>query len=302
MHSVKKVSLIDHKGYHAAVEQLKSEGRLKYTGLSSHGPSAEEEDSMEKVLCAAAEDGRFDVMLLVYNFMNKEAGEKILAACKKNNVGTTAMKTAPGVVEIETFDPENPTEEQEKWIQDRIKRGSKREDLVQRLLRWVDEQKENHKKTIPFMEKYGLKTEDQLFKASIQWVLQNPDMHTVCVGFRNLDIVDKVVPLSGTKLSKADAKFLEQYKFVYHNYYCRHSCNKCVNSCSKRLPVSKIMRYAYYFNCQGREKYAMQKYANLNGRDASSCFSCEAPCLTACPYNVNIQANLMQAHSLLKLV
>ena len=187
--------------------------------------------------------------------MNKEAGDKILAACKKHNVGTTAMKTAPGIIEVETFDPENPTEEQEKWMQDRIKRGAKREKLIQRLLRWVDEQKENKIKTVPFIEKYSLKTDDQLFKASIQWVLQNPDMHTVCVGFRNLDIVDKVIPLSGTKLSKADAEFLKQYKLVYHNQYCRHGCNLCVNSCTQRLPVSTIMRYAYYFSCQGREKY-----------------------------------------------
>ncbi len=58
---------------------------------------------------AAVEDGRFDLMLLSYNFMNKDEAEKVLKACKAANIGTTAMKTAPGAVDLPPFDPENPT-------------------------------------------------------------------------------------------------------------------------------------------------------------------------------------------------
>ena len=79
--------LANQMAHHLAEEmtRFKAEGKLKYAGVSSHGPRGSG-DSMERVLCAAAEDGRFDLMLLVYNFMNREAGEKILKACKKNNV------------------------------------------------------------------------------------------------------------------------------------------------------------------------------------------------------------------------
>jgi aryl-alcohol dehydrogenase-like predicted oxidoreductase len=37
MHCLDNVADINHKGYHAAITQLKSEGRVKYTGLSNHG-------------------------------------------------------------------------------------------------------------------------------------------------------------------------------------------------------------------------------------------------------------------------
>ena len=56
------------------------------------------------------EDGRFDLMLMAYNFMNRDRGNRVLAACKKKNIGTTAMKTKPGTIEIDPFDPENPSE------------------------------------------------------------------------------------------------------------------------------------------------------------------------------------------------
>ena len=96
MHSVKTVAWFDNPHFHNAVKQLKAEGRLKHAGISSHGPRNDNQDSMEKVLCAAAEDGRFDLMLLVYSFMNKEAGEKILAACKKEQCRNISNEDCSG--------------------------------------------------------------------------------------------------------------------------------------------------------------------------------------------------------------
>lgn len=301
MHGVNDVASLNNTSFHSAFKRLKAEGRVKFVGLSCHGPRRGSGDSMEKILCAAAEDGRFDLMLLVYNFMNKEAGDKVLAACKKNNVGTTAMKTSPGVIRVEPFDPENPTKQQTEFIERMIERGMSRETAIERMEQRARQQKDSMEKTQPFLEMYNLKTEDQLRKASIQWVLQNPDMHTVCISFSDFDLIDKVVPLSGTKLSQADMEFLREYKLVYNNQYCRHGCNECVVKCHHGLPVSNIMRYAYYFECQGQEKYAMTKYADLKGWDASLCKTCDAPCIEACPYGVDIQASLLQAHSLLTL-
>ena len=302
MHGVTAFTSLDHPGFHAAIKRLKSEGRVKYAGISCHGPRRGQGDSMEKVCLAAAEDGWFDLMLFIYNFMNKEASEKIVAACKKNNVGTTAMKTSPGILKVDPFDPENVTEQQEEYIKRMLNRGSTRESAIQRLQDRVKSQQENVEKTKPFVEKYGIKTEDQLRKASIQWVLQNPDMHTACISFSDFELIDNIVPLSGTKMSEADRKFLEEYKLVFNNQYCRHGCNICVEKCPYQLPVNSIMRYAYYYECQGREKEAMQKYARLEGLNATHCINCDAPCLSACPYRVDVQANLLQAHSLLTLV
>jgi len=302
MHNVTDVTMLNHSGFHAAIKQLKAEGKVRFTGLSCHGSRRQEGDSMEKVLCAAAEDGRFDLMLFVYNFMNKEVGTKVLAACKKNNVGTTAMKTAPGVLKVDPVDPENLTNEQQEYVNRMMQRGRSKEQAIERLQQRIASQQETQEKSQPFVDKYGIKTTDQLRLTSINWVSQNPDMHTTCVSFADFDLVDKVIPLSGAKLSQAEMQFLEDYKLVFDNQYCRHGCNECVVECIYRLPVSTIMRYAYYYECQGREKDSMQKYAALKNWNASNCIGCDAPCVAACPYGVDIQANLMQAHSLLTLV
>ena len=54
---------------------------------------------MDTVLIKACEVGHYDVMLLSYGFVNAEEGERILAACKEKNVGTTIMKSATGLME-----------------------------------------------------------------------------------------------------------------------------------------------------------------------------------------------------------
>jgi len=299
MHNVTDVNLLNHAAFHSATQKLKAEGRLRFIGLSSHGPKRGKGDSMEKVLLAAAEDGRFDLMLMVYNFMNKDVGNKVLAACKKNNVGTTAMKTAPGVLKIDDFDPENLTEEQQKSLQRMISQGRSRKQALERLKSRFQSKQESYEKTKPFVEKYNITTEQDLRRISIHWVAQNPDMHTTCVSFADFELVDRIVPISGTKLSRAEIDFLEQYKFAFNDQYCRHGCNACAEACPDHLPVSTIMRYAYYFASQGREKEAMQKYAALKDWNAAKCFGCQAPCLGSCPFGVDIQAQLSYAHSLL---
>lgn len=300
LHGVSDLATLEHAGFHAATKKLKAEGRLKYIGVSSHGARwGRESASMDEVLCAAAEDGRFDVMLLIYSFMNREAGEKVLAACKKKNIGTTAMKTTPGVLKVAPFDPANPTEQQSRMIERMKSRGMTEERINERMQQSVKSQEESKMKTQPFIEKYKIKTEDELRAASIQWVLQNPDMHTVCISFSDMEQIEKAVPLSGTELTRADMRFLEEYSFAFDNQYCRHGCTACAAGCPERVPVSTIMRYAYYFACQRREKDAMRKYAGLEGRDASNCVACKAPCIKSCPYGMDVQAQLLQAHSLL---
>ena len=301
MHSVTDVQLLKNAGFHAAVGRLKTDGRLKHAGVSSHGPGGSEGESMEKVLCAAAEDGRFDLMLLVYNFMNKEAGEKVLSACKENNVGTTAMKTSPGVLEVTPFDPENPAGEYADHIERMLKRGMTREQANERIKNWVEAQKESEEKTGPFMKKYGIKTEEQLRRSSIQWVLNNPDMQTITVSTPDYDRIDEAVSLSGTRFSDAQQSFLRDYQEAFNDRYCRHGCNACAATCSHRLPVSTIMRYAQYYRYQGREKYAMAKYAGLGERNALSCAACDAACKNACPHAIDVQANMLRAHSLLSM-
>jgi predicted aldo/keto reductase-like oxidoreductase len=266
LHHTPTVEFLNHPGYHAAIERLKAEGRVKFSGVSYHGPSRTGHGNMDEVLSAAAEDGRFDMMLFVYNFMNSEGGGRVLAACKANNVGTTIMKSAPGVLHYDSFAPDDMTDEQTQ-----------------------------------FAERYGLRTGHQLRYGAIQWVLQNPDAHTVCVSLNDFDNIGRVVALSGTRLTESDAQMLEELGQAVNSLYCRHGCVACAGACPKDVPVSRIMRYSYYFDGQGREKHAMSRYAALQSANGSACSDCSAPCTGACPHGFEIRPQMLMAHSMLTL-
>ncbi len=301
MHSVTDVNKIGHVAFHTLADKMKAEGRIKHVGISSHGPRGEEGDSMETVLCAAAEDGRFDLMLLVYNFLNFEEGEKVLAACKKHNIGTTAMKTNPGRLEIHPLDEDNLYEGYADYIERATGEGLSREEALERIRSWIAEQEAKVDEIRPFVDKHGLTTNEELRAASLQWVLRNKNMHTACMGLSDFEGLDRYLPLSGTKLSANGASFLEQYARAYGHQYCRHACTACAGSCPHKLPVSTIMRYSYYFSMQKREKHAMGKYAKLGGQNGARCRDCAAPCLGTCPHGVDVRRSLLAAHDMLSL-
>lgn len=301
IHSAATADLIDNSHFHNAVKRLKADGQLRYSGISNHGPQGDEGDSMEKVLTAAADDGRFDAMLLSYNFLNKEEAENVLAACKRNDVGTTAMKTQPGMLEVPHFDPDNPSEDFANYINGVVEGGGTREEAIANITNWLKRQEAGIEKVKPFIEKYGITTEDELTRTAIQWVLQNPDMHTVTVSAPDYEKIDLALSVSGQPLTAENVAFLRDCEKVLGDQYCRHGCNQCVSACVHHLPVNTIMRYAYYAKCQGREKHGMVKYAGLKERNASLCQTCSAPCQGACPYNLDVQGQLLRAHSLLSL-
>ncbi len=299
------VDQVKSEAFHGAVKKLKADGRLKHAGVACHGPRGMAGDSMEKVIVTAAQDGRFDIMLLVYNFLQKKEGENILAACKKYNIGTTAMKVAPGKLkDVPDFNPESPTEEQEGRIKMMQGFGMDREAAIAQVKSMVEGDKIAREHTKPFVEKYGLKTEEQLWEASVKWVRQNNDMHTVCITMADFDKADKSIALSGESLTTTQAALLKEYGNKLGWSYCRHACNECSGSCKYAVPVSTIMRYSYYYE-QGYEKLAMEKYAGLKHRkesNASPCAGCDAPCEGSCPYGVMVKNSLLNAHSMLTLV
>ena len=305
-HGIADLKLIEYEPFLKACAQLKTEGKLKHAGISSHGPRGDEPDAMDTVLIKAAETGHFDVMLLSYGFVNADEGERVLKVCKEKNIGTTIMKSATGIMEMPVLDVENPSEQIQGWFEYLEGQGSTREEAIERIKAYLEREKPRFEESFalskPFIEKHGIKTQDELDMKSLQWVLRNEDAHTLCPSTPTFDALDKVLPLSGTKLSSAGAQFLEEYARVYGAYNCRFGCTDCSGACPHDVPVSTIMRYAYYYRKQGRQKHAMRKYARLDLQNASVCLDCNAPCVGACPHGVQAQARLFEAHGLLTLV
>jgi aryl-alcohol dehydrogenase-like predicted oxidoreductase len=280
---------LNNSAFHEAVKDLRAEGKVKYIGISNHGSQWQDApETMEKVCLAAAEDGRFDVMLFVYNFIQKEMAGKILAACRKHNVGATLMKTNPLLNYLEMKENAERVEKERGEMPPFLK------NLLPRL-------KEKADKAEAFKKEYGLTGYEQIRDAAIKFVLSHPDVSCACPTIKNYDDLEAYTALSGKKLLPVEQNVLAAYQSVFGDLYCRHACGACESSCPQAVPVNTIMRYFHYFKGQGREKSAMVKYAGLSTKKADACARCTGHCEQACPYGVPVQGLLSVAHDTLIL-
>ncbi|MGD2294964.1 MAG: aldo/keto reductase [Candidatus Aminicenantes bacterium] len=290
MHMPEKAEILGTEGFHAAMEELKTEGRVRFVGVSNHGSFwfRDPEETMEKVLLTAAEDGRFDVFLMAYNFLQMDQAESVLEVCRKRKIGTALMKTTPVAKYYGLKSRVEDLEKEGKDVHPFYKEG------LQRFKRKAD-QAEN------FIQKYDLQNPEEIKEAAIRFVLDNPNVNTVCCSMNTFDDLEKFVGLSGTNLRNWDKEKLAAYREGCGQLYCRHACGVCELRCPEGVPVNTIMRYNHYFLAQRREKEAMRNYNNISGPKADVCSQCPGYCEKACPYGVPIQGMLFLAHDLLSL-
>jgi predicted aldo/keto reductase-like oxidoreductase len=282
--NVNSISEVSNNAFHQAIEQLKSEGRVKFSGITSHGANwtGETKDSMSRVILAAVEDGRFDMVMFVYNYLQQEVGEEILRACATKNIGTTLMKTDPfgGHVMRVLEAAEN------------YHRDSMPDWLVKPYHKIID----NQAKAESYLNEEQILDEDARREAALGFVLNDPVVHTALISFRTFNDIQKYISLSGKRLSARSQKLINSLTAVFSHLYCRHACGICESKCPHAVPVNTIMRYHHYFMAQGLEKSSMQKYHDLPGTKADLCSSCKGYCETECPYGVSAQALLCIAH------
>lgn len=289
IHCPPTAAALGTEGFHEAVRELKAEGRVRYCGLSQHGSQWQDAaETMEQVLSAAAEDGRFDVFLFVYNFIQTEMGARVLRTCRDKGIGTTIMKANP--VGTYAFI--------ERYARQGEKEGQKPDPAVAALLervKRVADQAEGYLKAM------SLTKPSEIRDAAYRFVLGNPDVHTVCCTIGTYESLEAYVSLSGTRLAAADARKLDLYRETFGRLYCRHACGRCESQCPHGVPVNTIMRFQHYFSAQGREKHAMAEYAALPTNKADLCSACAGPCQAACPYGVPVHGLLSAAHDLLTM-
>ena len=190
LHCPETVEEVKHLGYHTAMKELKANGRIHFTGVSNHGSFwyRDPKESMDKVLLAAAEDGRFDVFLMAYNFLQMDQAEKVLDVCKHKKIGTTLMKTTPVA---KYYIVKNRIDEMEKegkkipaFYQEGLTRYKQKADLAEK-----------------FITKYNLKNPEEIKAAAIKFVLSNPHVNTVCCSLQTYEEMERTLALSGKKLT-----------------------------------------------------------------------------------------------------
>ncbi len=281
VHQAQNILRVKDEYFHKAAEILKKEGKIRFTGLSCHGPEWGPESSarLEDILMAAIEDGRYDVLLLPYNFLAPEMGERVLKACRENDIGTMIMKSNP-ILGYENY-------------ASLMESGRGLERTEQKYYEGLLEamQEADH-----FFKKYHMNDLEQLKDGAIQFILTNPDVHTICCRFRTFADIQKYVRLSGTTLDDRIVQIMNDFRDKLGFFNCRIGCNTCEEKCPYKVPISDIMRYNYYFHTHGMEKRAMQYYRDLQGQQAGYCRDCEGYCEKACPHGVQSRFLLSRVH------
>ena len=90
IHAVNSIDRLMNPNIHEAFDRLKEQGKLRFLGVSSHTPR------LETVMRHAVDSGRFDVIMVAYNFKNWPDLTNIFRDAKQKGMGVVAMKTLKG--------------------------------------------------------------------------------------------------------------------------------------------------------------------------------------------------------------
>ena len=260
-HAVNDVRRVQNPEFHAFTERAKEQGKIRYVGLSGHG------GRLIECLDAAIDSGKFDVMLVAYNFgqdpsfvqkltrrfdfiaVNPDL-PRVLRKAKAAGMGVIAMKTL---------------------------RGARLNDMQ------------------PY-QKDGA----TFSQAAFRWVLTNDDVDGLIVTMRSRSDIDEfLVASGGTKVTRRDVDLLERYVTLNDSTYCRPLCDACEASCPSTVQIADVLRHKMYFEDYGAERMAMEGYAEL-AHNAAACAECtHQRCLGSCPYGLSVPELTRQAHRLL---
>ncbi len=115
IHACNSVDRLMAPNIHEAFDRLRQAGKVRFIGVSSHTPD------LETVMAHAVDSGRFDVIMVAYNFKNWPDLGHIFRRARERGVGVVAMKTLKGArhTQLSDFTP------------------SERESFAQAAFKWV---------------------------------------------------------------------------------------------------------------------------------------------------------------------
>ena len=235
------------EGSLSALKEARSQGKLHFIGLSGHRPF---------ILAKAMRTGEFDMILVPFNIINREASEELLPLAKELDIGVAVMKPFGGA---------NLSFVQRELMGTRVPEKAEFNNIFG----------EGNTKT----------------DRSLRFVLAH-SIHTVIPGFSTLEEVESAAKVGEgftalTEKEKADFRFGE----LPPSPFCRE-CGLCL-PCPDGLNIPLILGLDKYFTFYGITNWTREVYERLSSK-VDSCSKC-AKCEPKCPYKLPIIEMLNEA-------
>lgn len=138
---------------------------------------------------------------------------------------------------------------------------------------------------------------DGALPAALQWVLQNPNVHTTIPSMTDMDQLEENLKAMSQPFGEPQKKLLAMHLREISPSYCR-MCGECDGQCRKGLPVADVLRFLTYAEGYGQFGLARERYQELDPAHANAkCADCPG-CTVQCPYGVKVASRLIRAQEL----
>jgi len=241
-----------------AFERLKKEGKCLFSGLSCHS-------NHERVVRAAVDCGRYDVVQLGYNIFDieepsqaVETYDDYLGASRTRDLIRYAAGRDIGIIAMKT-----------------LKVGGRRQNL----------------------ERY--RTGDvSLFQAMLKWALEEKAVSSAVTEMLNRRQMEEDLAVAGRPLTVDERTTLFRHVAENGRDYC-HLCGRCQAGCPSGIATADILRYLAYHESYGKSAAARAHYSKLYpGTTAPACRDC-GRCESFCRFGVRVRDRIQKAHQIL---
>lgn len=208
------------------VEKAKSEGKIRFFGLSTHM-------NVEENLMKASKFDWVDGIMFSYNFrtMHSEKMKKAVDVCPKAGIGLIAMKTqASGYL----------------GYTKKITPNKKEQALLNQLT------------------KKGLTLEQAKLKAV--WDDERISSITSAITNMTILMANVAAALNKKKLSVRDKQLMSHYACETAPNYCTGCSSICESQIKYEVPICDIMRFLMYARCYGELENAKSYFNNIPSR------------------------------------
>jgi len=138
---------------------------------------------------------------------------------------------------------------------------------------------------------------DGALPAALQWVLQNPHIHTTVPSMTDMDQLEENLKAMSQPFGEAQKKLLAVHLERIAPSYCR-MCGECAGQCRQGLPVADVLRFLTYAEGYGQFGLARERYRELDPAHANArCADCPG-CTVQCPHGVKVASRLIRAQEL----